>query len=186
MKAYFGIRRDGTPDIKGVTAIKSNSPQVIQTTFRDCVKAMAEVTNRAAFEEAKQRIQGIVRDAITDLKAGRVPLPDLEYAVTLHEDPAEKIAEGVFHQPYQCALQLIDAGQPVQKGDVVRFVKVTPFPYQGRSFTVKPTAQVKAVQEVNVVDYVRNLRTALNQTFKPMDLRFGEEVERRVTLSHFL
>ena len=115
-----------------------------------------------------------------------MPLHDQEYPVTLHEDPAEKIAEEVFHQPYQCALQLIDAGHPVQKGDVVRFVKVTPFPYRGRSFTVKPTAQVRSVQEVNVVDYVRNLRTALNQTFKPMDLRFGKDREGRVTLSDFL
>lgn len=115
-----------------------------------------------------------------------MPLHDQEYPVTLHEDPAEKIAEEVFHQPYQCALQLIDAGQPVQKGDVVRFVKVTPFPYRGRTFTVKPTERVRDVQEVNVAGYVRNLRTVLKRPFKPMDLRFGKDVEGRVALSDFL
>jgi len=186
MKAYFGIRRDGTPDIKGVTAIKSNSPQFIQEVFRNCVKEMAEVKNREDFETTKDQIQGIVRDAITDLKAGRFSLRDLEYSVELHEDPQEKIAEQVFHQPYQCALQLIDAGQRVQRGDIVRFVKIKPFPYVGRTFTVKPTQQVRDMQEVNVEDYVRNLRTALNQTFKPMDIQFGEEAEGRVTLSDFL
>jgi len=186
MKAYFGIRRDGTHDIKGVTAIKSNSPQFIQEVFRNCVKEMTEVKNREGFEEVKGQIQGIVRDAITDLKAGRVSLRDLEYPVELHEDPEEKIAEQVFHQPYQCALQLIDSGQRVQRGDVIRFVKVKPFSYRGRTFTVKPTEQVRNVQEVNVEDYIRNLRTALNQTFKPMDLQFGVEVEGRVTLSDFL
>ena len=186
MKAYFGIRRDGTHDIKGVTAIKSNSPKFIQKVFMDCIKEMREVKNREDFEEVKGKIQGIVRDAITNLKAGRVSLRDLEYSVELHEDPEEKIAEQVFHQPYQCALQLIDSGQRVRRRDVVRFVKVKPFSYRGRTFTVKPTEHVKNIQEVNIEDYMRNLRTALNQTFKPMDLQFGVEVEGRVTLSDFL
>jgi DNA polymerase elongation subunit (family B) len=186
MKAYFGIRRDGTHDIKGVTAIKSNSPRFIQKVFMDCIKEMREVNNQEDFEKVKGQIQGIVRDAITNLKAGRVSLRDLEYSVELHEDPEEKIAEQVFHQPYQCALQLIDSGQRVQRRDVVRFVKVKPFSYQGRTFTVKPTEHVRNVQEINVEDYMRNLRTALNQTFKPMDLQFGVEVEGRVTLSDFL
>jgi DNA polymerase I len=186
MKAYFGIRRDGTHDIKGVTAIKSNSPQFIQKVFMDCIKEMREVKNLEDFEEVKSQIQGIVRDAITNLKAGRVSLRDLEYSVELHEDPQAKIEEQVFHQPYQCALQLIDSGQRVRRRDVVRFVKVKPFSYRGRTFTVKPTEHVKNIQEVNIEDYMRNLRTALNQTFKPMDLQFGVEVEGRVTLSDFL
>ena len=186
MKAYFGIRRDGTHDIKGVTAIKSNSPQFIQKVFMDCINEMREVKNLEDFEEVKSQIQGIVRDAITNLKAGRVSLKDLEYSVELHEDPQVKIEEKVFHQPYQCALQLIDSGQRVRRRDVVRFVKVKPFSYRGRTFTVKPTEHVKNIQEVNIEDYMRNLRTALNQTFKPMDLQFGVEVEGRVTLSDFL
>jgi DNA polymerase I len=185
MKAYFGIRRNGTPDIKGVTAIKSNSPQFIQEVFRDCVKEMVEVKNLEDFEETKDQIQDVVRNAIFDLKEGRVSLKDLVYSVELHEDPEEKIVEQVFHQPYQCALQLIDSGKRIQRGDIVRFVKVRPFIYRGRTFTVKPTEQVRNVHEVNVEDYVRNLRTALNQTFKPMDLQFGEEAEGRVTLSDF-
>ena len=186
MKAYFGIRRDGTHDIKGVTAIKSNSPQFIQKVFMDCIKEMREVKNLEDFEEVKGQIQGIVRDAITNLKAGRVSLRDLEYSVELHEDPKVKIEEQVFHQPYQCALQLIDSGQRVRRRDIVRFVKVKPFSYRGRTFTVKPTEHVKNIQEVNIEDYMRNLRTARNQTFKPMDLQFGVEVEGRVTLSDFL
>jgi DNA polymerase elongation subunit (family B) len=185
MKAYFGIRRNGTPDIKGVTAIKSNSPQFIQEVFRDCVKEMVEVKNLEDFEETKDQIQDVVRNAIFDLKEGRVSLKDLVYSVELHEDPEEKIVEQVFHQPYQCALQLIDSGKRIQRGDIVRFVKVRPFIYRGRTFTVKPTEQVRNVHEVNVEDYVRNLRTALNQTFEPMDLQFGEEGEGRVTLSDF-
>jgi DNA polymerase elongation subunit (family B) len=186
MKAYFGIRRDGTPDVKGVTAIKSNSPIFIQNVFRNCVEEMADVKNQADFEMAKERIQRIVGKAIEDLKAGRVSLKDLEYPVELHEDPHEKMREPVLHQPYQCAFQLIDSGKSVQRGDIVNFVKVKSFTYRGRTFTVKPTERLRNFQEVNVEDYVRNLRTALNQTFKPLDLRFREEAEKRSTLSDFI
>ncbi len=186
MKAYFGIRRDGTPDIKGLTAIKSNSPLFIQNVFKACVKEMAEVKNEVDFEEAKDRIQGIVRNAIKDLKAGRMPLKDLEYPVELHEDPQEKMREKVLHQPYQCALQLVDSGKPVRRGDTVNFVKVKPFTYRGRTFTVKPTERVRGIPEVNIEDYIRNLRTALNQTFKPMDIRFREKEESEATLSDFI
>jgi len=187
MKAYFGIRRNGTPDIKGVTAIKSNSPAFIQNVFRDCVKEMADVESQADFEAAKERVQESVRDAIGDLKTGKIPLKDLEYSVRLHEDPKEKMEEAAIHQPYQCALQLIESGKSVRKGDNVNFVKVRSFTYRGRTFTVKPIERIKGIREVNVEDYVRNLRTALNQTFKPMDLRFREEeAEGKVTLSDFM
>jgi DNA polymerase elongation subunit (family B) len=39
-KAYFGILRDGTPDIKGVTATKSNSPAYINKVFQKCVNEL--------------------------------------------------------------------------------------------------------------------------------------------------
>ena len=186
MKAYFGIRSDGTDDIKGVTAIKSNSPLFIQNIFRDCVKEMAGVKNRNDFDDAKKRIQRIVVDAIKYLEARKVPLKDLEYLVELHEDPREKLRETALHQPYQCAIQLIDNGRLVQRRDIVTFVKVKPFSYRDRTFTVKPSEYVNSIHELNVEDYVRNLRSALSQTFKPMDLKFGEEMEKRVTLSDFL
>jgi len=115
-----------------------------------------------------------------------VPLEDLEYQVKVHEDPVEKKVEKVLHQPYQCAVQLIDSGKQVKKGATVNFVKINPFQYRGKTFTVKPTKHVRGFHEVNVDDYVRNLRTALNQTFKPMDIRFSEDEERKVTLADFL
>jgi len=186
MKAYFGIRRDGTPDIKGVTAIKSNSPPFIQNIFRDCVRAMIEVNNWRDFEKAKQRIQGIIHKALTDLQTGVINKKDLTYTVEIHEDPEEKMRKIALHQPYQCALQLIDTGKTVQRGDVVNFVKVKPFTYRNRTFTVKPTEQLRNIQEVNMKDYERNLRTALNQIFKPMNLKFIKEVKTNVTLSDYI
>jgi hypothetical protein len=67
----------------------------------------------------------------------------------------------------------------------MHFIKVKPFNYQGRKFTVKPTEQVKSLHEINLEDYVRNLRTALNQTFKPMNIVFTNEKTTKRTLSDF-
>ena len=68
----------------------------------------------------------------------------------------------------------------------MHFVKVKPFNYQGKKFTVKPTEHVKKFTEINVLDYIRNLRTALNQTFKPMKITINEFVKGEGTLSDFL
>jgi DNA polymerase I len=99
MKAYIGIRRDGSMDIKGVTAIKSNAPLFIQQVFKACINALANVHTRKDLDQSKQHLKKIVHDAIQKLKAGQVPLTDLEYRITLHEDPLNKLEDSVLHQP---------------------------------------------------------------------------------------
>ena len=51
---------------------------------------------------------------------------------------------------------------------------------------MKPAEQVKDFKEVNIEDYTRNLRIALNQTFKPMNIKFTEEGKKKLTLSDFI
>ena len=185
MKAYFGIIKDGTPEVKGVTAIKSSSPPFIKNVFMECVRELVDVKNWAEFEAAKRNIRRVVDEGIKRLKAGKIPLEDLAYQVKLHEDSAERLVKDEpMHQPYQCAVQLMDSGVKVTRGSLVSFVKVKPFIYGGKKYTVKPLSLVKNVQEVNVEDYVRNLRTSLSQVFKPMNISFDEE--QRMTLADFI
>jgi DNA polymerase I len=179
-KAYFGILRSGTPDLKGLTAIKSNSPSFIQRVFQDCVKELANVRNMEEYEEAKKRMVTLVRQADEDLKQGRVPLEDLVYTVQLFFDPNERLGLNVMPQPYQCAVQLQGMGVKVGRNDTMRFIKVKPFIYRGKSFTVKPAEQVKSVREINVEDYVRNMTTALSQTFASMGIKL-EKPEKRIS-----
>ncbi len=185
-KAYFGIRNDGSIDIKGLTAIKSNSTDFVTNVFNDCIQELTNVRNKSEFNKAKVRMKAIVQNAMNDLLLGKVPLEDLEYAVVIHDDPKEKMKGKSLHQPYQCAIQLLDSGKRVKRGDEMRFIKVKPFNYQGRRFTVKPTEYVKKSSEINVIDYIRNLRNALNQTFKPMKITINEFEKGKGTLSDFL
>jgi DNA polymerase elongation subunit (family B) len=98
--------------------------------------------------------------------------------VRLYFDPNEKVGDmKTAHQPYQCALQLMDAGKKLKRGDVVSFVKVKPFKYKGKSFTVKPVEAVTSLTEINSGDYARNLLTAMNQVFEPMGINLEMEKE---------
>ena len=180
-KAYFGILSDGTPDIKGVTAIKSNSPEYINRLFERCVKELSNVRDDEQYMQAKERIKEVVQKGIAELKKREVQLGDLVYSVRLYFDPNEKIqAVKTAHQPYQCALQLIDAGKKLKRGDVVSFIKVKPFKYKGKTFTVKPAEAVKSLNEINPEDYTRNLLTALNQVFEPMSIKLEMKQETEI------
>jgi DNA polymerase I len=168
-KAYFGILPDGEPEIKGLTIAKSNSPIFFQLTFQKCLKKLSEGQGSPDdFEQAKRQVPEVVKQAIHDLREGRVELSDLEYRVELRDDPQEKSRSKTLPQPYQAALLLKDEKKP-RRGEVVGFIKVHPFKSEGRQFTVKPTIHVKA-GEVNIGDYVRNLISSLSQTFEPMGI----------------
>lgn len=181
-KAYFGIFPDGTSDLKGLTAIKSNSPNFIQQVFRDCVKELAQVKNFEEFRLAKRRIVAVVQQAIRKLRERKVELKDLVYSVQLYFDPNENLPlMKTLHQPYQCAMQLMDAGVKLNRRDTVHFVKVKPFNYKGKIFTVKPAEHVKSLAEINFEDYVRNLIMALNQTFGPMGIELEAKAETKIT-----
>ncbi|UCE15297.1 MAG: hypothetical protein JSV12_05280 [Candidatus Bathyarchaeota archaeon] len=182
-KAYFGILPDGKPDIKGLTAIKSNSPLFIQKVFQDCVKELSNVKTLEEYELAKKRIITVVQQAVNELKNRRIKLKDLVYSVKLYFDPNERLATNVkvTPQPYQCAIQLLDLGKKVDKGDTMHFIKVKPFNYKGKTFTVKPVESVKGVKEINVKDYVRNVTTALDQTFAPMGIKTQQKPETKIS-----
>ena len=170
-KAYFGISPTGEPEIKGLSIAKSNSPQFFQRTFQNCLsKLSAGRRSPADFELAKKQVPAVVREAVRELRAGRVELSDLEYRVELRDNPQDKLRSKTLPQPYQAAWLLLKEGKKLASGEVVGFVKVRPFRFQGRQLTVKPTSQVSS-REINVNDYVRNLISSLSQTFEPMSIK---------------
>ena len=169
-KAYFGILPDGEPEIKGLSIAKSNSPRFFQQTFQKCLTKLSEGRRSPIdFERNKQQVPEVVKEAIRELREGKIDLSDLEYHVELRDDPQEKLVSKMLPQPYQAAYLLLKEGKTPAKREVVGFVKVHPFKLQGKQFTVKPTHQANA-REVNVDDYVRNLISSLSQTFEPMNI----------------
>ncbi len=181
MKAYFGILPDGKPDIKGLTVAKSNSPRFFLNTFQDCLTALSQ--GRASpqtFEQAKQQVRTIVKEALDKLRHGQIPLSDLEYRVEIREDPVTESKAKTLPQPYQAALLLREKGARTSRRDTIGFVKVHPFKHHGRTFTVKPLSQT-SISEVNVDDYVRNLTSSLSQTLEPMGIKLYTRVDTRLS-----
>jgi DNA polymerase elongation subunit (family B) len=179
-KAYFGITADGTPDLKGLTAIKSSSPKFTQEVFLDCIRVLGRVRNIVQLASAKEEIVSLFHNAVKKLRKRDVNLEDLVFSVQLYYDPSERLTAGdTMPQPYQCALQLLDDGRKIGRRDFVQFVKVKPFNYKGKMFTVKPPSHVRNSTEISVEDYVRNLTTALEQTFESMDIKL--ETDRKLT-----
>lgn len=177
-KAYFGIPEEGPPDLKGLTAIKSNAPKFFRHVFHNCVEILSHTRNKEQCVSAKKEIVAVVHNALKELRERRVNLEDLIYSVQLYHDPNQRTCTANSNpQPYQCALQLIDAGQKLSRRDTVHFVKVKPFTYKGKTFTVKPVNHVKSLVEINVEDYARNLTTALEQTFDPMGIRLEKDTK---------
>jgi hypothetical protein len=66
-------------------------------------------------------------------------------------------------------------------GVTLQFVKVEPFYYKGKTFTVKPLEFVKSVKEINVEDDIRNMTTALEQTYSPMDIELEQKRETKIS-----
>lgn len=182
-KAYFGILPTGEPEIKGLSIAKSNSPNFFQRTFQNCVAKLSEGRRSPSeFQEARRQVSDVVRQAVRDLRQGNVDLSDLEYRVELREDPQEKSRSKTLPQPYQAAWLLLKKGRKPTRGEVVGFVKVRPFRFQGRQFTVKPTSQT-SLGEINVSDYLRNLISSLSQTFEPMGIKIDTT---EASLSEFI
>jgi hypothetical protein len=51
---------------------------------------------------------------------------------------------------------------------------------------VKPADRVQNISEINVEDYVRNLTTALDQTFNPMGIEFETEAKAEAKITDWL
>ena len=115
-KAYFGILPDGEPEIKGLSIAKSNSPKFFQQTFQKCLTKLSEGRQSPAdFEQAKQQVPEVVKEAIRELREGKVNLSDLEYRVELRDDPEEKSKSKTLPQPYQAAYLLLKEGKKLRK-----------------------------------------------------------------------
>jgi hypothetical protein len=115
-KAYFSILPSGESEIKGLAIAKSNSPTFFQATFQNCLTKFS-MGRRSPndFELAKRQVPEVVREAIRELRDGRISLSDLEYRVELREDPQEKSRAKMLPQPYQAAWLLLKEGKKTSK-----------------------------------------------------------------------
>ncbi len=173
-KAYFGILPDGTPDIKGLTLVKSSSPPLFRDIFAEAVSPLVDVDTQEKLEKARPKVIDVLRRRIGELRRGRFSVPDMEQRIRIWKEPSQREADSVLPQAYQAWQQLADAGIVIRRREEVAFVKVKPFRYGKRTFSVKPT-QMAAKREIDIPDYVRRLELAFQQFLGPLDIPFPRE-----------
>ncbi len=176
-KAYFGMLPDGTPDIKGITLGKSSTPPRFRQIFLEAVKPLKGIDNPKKLAQVGPKIIEILKQQISKLRRREFTVEDLEYRVKLWRADKERRKGAGLPQPYQALEQLKDKGIKVKKRDEIGFVKVKPFRYGARTFSVKPT-RMATRNEIDVPDYIRKLDMAFEQVLGPMQIEFPRKQSR--------
>lgn len=173
-KAYFGMLHEGTPDIKGITLGKSSTPPRFRRIFREAVKPLVGVDNAKKLEKAIPSILEVLKQQIALLKQRAFTVEEMEHRVKVWKAMKDRGKRGGLAQPYQALRQLTDKGIKIKRREEVGFVKVKPFRYGGRTFSVKPTNLAKK-HEIDVPDYIRKLEMAFQQVLDPLQVAFPRE-----------
>ncbi|MFX1577920.1 MAG: DNA polymerase domain-containing protein, partial [Promethearchaeota archaeon] len=176
-KAYFGMFPDGAPDIKGITLGKSSTPSRFREIFLESVKPLARVDTPKKLAKVTPRVVEVLQREITRLRRRDFTVKELEYRVKVWKTDKDRGKGKALAQPYQALQQLTDKGIKVKKREEVGFVKVHPFRYGARTFTVKPT-QMATKEEIDIPDYVRKLEMAFEQILVPLGIQFPGQQSR--------
>jgi len=168
-KAYLGIYENGKIDPKGLAAFKSNTPKFVRNVLAETAQELAKIGSQGDIPEAKNRVYKILKEREKDLLNRRFNVEDMAFNVILHKEPSEMVQSNVLPQTYQCAIQMVDSGSNLRRGQTVTFAKVKAFNYRGRKFSVKPINIVRK-EEVNIPEYVSNMYSLMAQILEPLGI----------------
>jgi len=169
-KAYLGIFDDGKMDPKGLVAYKSSTPNFVKKVLREAAVELSKIERLEDVPKVREKILGILKEREKEILQRRFEVEDMGFSVKLHKRPEEVVGSNVNAQSYQCAIQLMDSGFKLKRGQTITFAKVKPFVYRGSRFTVKPINFTKK-DEISVQDYISNMYTMMAQILEPLGLR---------------
>ncbi|MEM2901123.1 MAG: DNA-directed DNA polymerase I [Candidatus Bathyarchaeia archaeon] len=164
-KNYLGVYPDGNVDVKGLTGKKRHIPIFLKEAFSQLIGILSQVQSREDFENAIEKIKGIVRKCYLDLKARRIPMEDLAFNVMI-----SKTIEGYVKttpQHVKAAQLLKDRGYEVKPGDLISFVKVVSDP------GVKPV-QLAVKEEIDVAKYLEYFNSTFEQVLDALGVDMEE------------
>ena len=153
-KNYFGVKKDGNLDIKGLSGKKSNTPPFVKRLFNDVLEKLKPIENISDFNEVKQEIRYVMKTVIDDFD--KIPLDQLAFKVMVAKNPSE----------YKSKPQAVKAGEQlgdVEKGQFVEFVKTWVDP------KVCPLSMAKR-KDIDKQKYMDSLETVMSQICEPMNI----------------
>jgi len=174
-KNYFGVKNDGSVEIKGLLGKKRNTPPFIKDTFQRALDVLSEVKSPQDFEDAKKKVQALLKEAQTTLKTRKFDVKDLAISVMLNKNPDKY--EKTTPQHIKAARILIDQlGREIKAGDVIHYVKT----YSG----VLPVELAKP-SDVDTSKYIELLKSTFEQVLDALNIDFDEAMGERTLESFF-
>ena len=164
-KNYFGVLPDGTPDIKGLTGKKSQTPEFLKKTFYDALEILGRVQTSADFERARGSIRELLTTMILRLRNRSIPIEELAFNVMIGK-PTRGYNENT-PQHVKAAQLLEKTGREIKAGDIIAYVKTRTPPF------VKPASLAKAdeIDEEKYIDYAHSM---FDQMLDALDFSFDE------------
>lgn len=202
-KNYFGVLKDGTPDIKGLTGKKSQTPEFLKKVFYDTLEILSKVYGPTDFENAKSKIKTLLTDTVSRLRAGEIPIRYLAFNVMMGKSidgykstkangqNKAKNKEQVksSEEDKQLTLQSEDttdssSGLPQhvkaalllrKTGREVKAGEIISYVKTNTAQGVKPAAQARP-NEIDVEKYLEYAGSMFDQILDPLDVSFDEIV----------
>jgi len=175
-KNYLGVTDKGVVDVKGLTGKKSHMPKFIKDAFEEMLKILKEVKSIEEFEEAKVRIEEILRSRYYALKRGEYDLEDLSFKVMLSKGVDKYVKTTPPH--VKAARKLMNRGVAVVPGDIIAYIRTRD------SDGVEPLEFARKDQ-VDADKYIEYLISTFEQVLDALGIEF-DKVIGVTSLEHFM
>jgi len=153
-KNYFGVKKDGTLDIKGLSGKKSNTPPFVRRLFNDILDKLKPIETPSEFQAVKRDIRNVIKMVIDSFD--NIPLEQLAFKVMIAKNPTE----------YKSKPQVVKAGEmlgEVKKGQYIEFVKTW------NNQKVLPLSMATR-KDIDKAKYIASLESVMEQICEPMNI----------------
>ncbi len=164
-KNYFGVLRDGTVDLKGLTGKKSQTPQFIKDTFYEILNILSRVRSAEDFNTAREEIKGRLKSDYQKLKSREISMDSLAFNVMIGKEISGY--KDSVPQHVRAAQLLRSSGKEIKAGDIISFVKTT------TGDGAKPSSLARK-DEVDIDKYLEYMRSTFDQILGSLGYEFDE------------
>jgi len=170
LNRYFGVFESGKIKVRGIEAVRRDTPPFIRRAQMDMIRVLAKAPNSEAFRKRIPEAVEVLRGYVEKLRKRDVDVRDLIIAKRLSMHP-DRYAHDVFQAI--AAKQLLKEGIEVSGGQTVRYL-ITDAENRRPSKRVKAAELINAKTRFDAEKYVEMLILAATNILSP----FGYTQER--------
>jgi DNA polymerase elongation subunit (family B) len=139
LNRYYGIFESGKIKVRGIEAVRRDTPPFIRKAQMDMIRALAKAPNSKGFKERIPESVEVLRGYIEKLRSGDIDVGDLIISKRLSMHP-----DGYAHDVFQAiaAKQLVNEGVEVSGGQTIRYLIID-------ADNRKPSKRVKAAELID-------------------------------------